>query len=98
MNSHFERIIAQNKLKTYAVLAIYIIIFILIGLLADIIRIDAPSLQEGFIMLLSFYEFPLITFGMAVVAVGIILFSVQRFSRIMLSGNEYKRINPNNVL
>ncbi len=98
MTSHFERIIAQNKLKTYAVLAIYIIIFILIGLLADIIRIDAPSLQEGFAMLLSLYEFPLITFGMTLVALCIIFFSIGQFSRIMLSGNEYKRINPNNVL
>lgn len=98
MTSHFERIIAYNRYKTYAVLCVYITIFIFIGLLADIIRIDAPSLQEGFAMLLSLYEFPLITFGMALVALCIILFSIRQFSRIMLSGNEYKRINPNNVL
>ena len=59
MTSHFERIIAYNRYKTYAVLCVYIAIFIFIGLLADIIRIDAPSLQEGFAMLLSLYEFPL---------------------------------------
>ncbi|TLD95188.1 zinc metalloprotease HtpX [Helicobacter jaachi] len=98
MESHFERIIAQNRLKTYAVLGIYIVIFILIGLLADIIRINANSLQEGFSLLLSFNEFPLITFGMALVACGIVAFSIAQFSRIMLSGNEYKRINPSNVL
>lgn len=98
MTSYFERIIAYNRYKTYAVLCVYIAIFIFIGLLADIIRIDAPSLQEGFAMLLSLYEFPLITFGMALVALCIIFFSIRQFSRIMLSGNEYKRINPNNVL
>ena len=49
MDSRFERIIRQNQLKTYAVLCVYIAIFVFIGLLADIIRLNSESLQEGFI-------------------------------------------------
>ena len=98
MTSHFERIITMNRYKTYMVLCVYMVIFALIGLLADIIRLNAPTLQEGFFLLLSGIEFPLITFGMAVVAFAIICFSLGQFSRIMLSGNEYKRINPTLVL
>ncbi|BDB66779.1 protease HtpX [Helicobacter cinaedi] len=98
MDSRFERIIRQNQLKTYAVLCVYIAIFVFIGLLADIIRLNSESLQEGFYLLLSLQEFPLITFIMGVVAFGVIMYSVGQFSRIMLSGNEYKRINPNLVL
>ncbi len=98
MDSRFERIIRQNQLKTYAVLCVYIAIFVFIGLLADIIRLNSQSLQEGFYLLLTLQEFPLITFIMGIVAFGVIMYSVGQFSRIMLSGNEYKRINPNLVL
>lgn len=98
MDSQFERIIRHNQMKTYAVLAVYIVIFVCIGLLADIIRLNAPTLQEGIYLLLSLQELPLITLGMGGVACGVIGVSVGQFARIMLSGNESKRINPNLVL
>lgn len=98
MTSRFERIIAYNRYKTYAVLCVYVGIFFFIGFLADIIRIDAGSLEEGFYSLLSLNEFPLITFCASIVALGIIYFSIGNFSRIMLSGNQYKRIDPSYVL
>ncbi|GAA8079518.1 hypothetical protein Kazakh3172_09040 [Helicobacter pylori] len=39
--TNFEKIIAQNRLKTNAVLATYCVIFAFIGLLVDVIRINA---------------------------------------------------------
>lgn len=95
---HFEKIIAQNRAKTNAVLITYILIFIFIGLLVDIVRINAPSFWEGFFALITFRIFPLVTFCMLIVALGIIYFSIQNFTGIMLSGSEYELLNPQKVL
>ena len=88
----FQAILQKNALKTYAVLAIYVLIFLLIGLLVDIVRINAPSLEYGFYLLLSLREFPLITALTSLVAVCIIWYSLSRFDAIMLSGDEYEEL------
>ena len=88
---NFQAILQKNALKTYAVLLCYVAIFLLIGLLVDIVRINAPSLEYGFYLLLSFKEFPLITALTSLVAVGIIMYSISRFDvAIMLAGDEYE--------
>nr|WP_256325533.1 MULTISPECIES: zinc metalloprotease HtpX [unclassified Helicobacter] len=89
---NFDSILQKNKIKTYAVLCVYIAIFALIGLLVDIIRIDAPSLEYGFYALLSLREFPLITTIAALVACAVIWYSLSRFDVIMLKGDEYELI------
>ncbi|MDE6885550.1 MAG: zinc metalloprotease HtpX [Helicobacteraceae bacterium] len=98
MNSKFDRIIAANRTKTNIVLIIYIAIFICIGLLVDIVRINAPSLSGGFISLITFRVFPVVTFCMFCVALGIILIMISNFKKIMLSGNEYKKLDKSRVL
>lgn len=98
MNSKFDRIIAVNRTKTNIVLIIYIAIFICIGLLVDIVRINAPSLSSGFISLITFRVFPVVTFCMFCVALGIILIMISNFKKIMLSGNEYKKLDKSRVL
>lgn len=95
---NFERIIAKNKAKTNAVLATYIAIFVCIGLLVDIVRINAVSLSGGFASLVTFQVFPVVSVCMLCVAFGVILFMMSNFKRIMLSGDEYKRIEPTKVL
>lgn len=89
---NFDSIIAKNRLKTNCVIALYLGIFLLIGLLVDIIRINAPSLSYGFYVLLTFQELPIITLLMLGVAFLIILYSISNFKGILLSGNEYKEI------
>lgn len=42
---NFQAILQKNALKTYAVLASYVAIFLLIGLLVDIVRINAQALS-----------------------------------------------------
>ena len=85
---NFQAILRKNELKTYAVLASYVAIFLFIGLLVDIVRINAQSLEYGFYLLLSLREFPLITALTSLVAVGIIMYSISRFDAIMLAGDE----------
>ncbi len=86
----FTRIIRANQLKTNAVLAIYFALFLCIGLLGDIVRINAPS----FGALVSFQIFPLITCIMALCAIAVILYSIGNFRQIMLSGDTYKELTP----
>ena len=98
VKGRFEKIIRQNQKKTNFVLMTYIAIFALIGLLVDIVRIDAKSLGSGFADLLFFRETPIVTLGMAFVALVIIAIMIKNFKRIMLSGNEYRLLNKNRAL
>lgn len=88
----FDKIIKENQFKTKCVIAIYLLIFVLIGLLADIVRINARSLGEGLYQLLTFAKFPLITAVLLVVAALVVCFAIFNFKRILLNGNEYKEI------
>ena len=96
--ANFSAIIAQNRRKTNAVLATYVAIFIIIGLLVDIVRINADSLGSGLIALITFEKMPTVTLIMAFIALVIIWAMIANFKRIMLSGNDYKLLNPNVVL
>lgn len=96
--ANFSAIIAQNRRKTNAVLATYVAIFIIIGLLVDIVRINADSLGSGLIALITFEKIPTVTLIMAFIALVIIWAMIANFKRIMLSGNDYKLLNPNVVL
>ena len=89
---NFNSVIAKNRFKTNCVIALYLCIFLIIGLLVDIVRINAPSLSYGFYVLLTFQVLPIITLLMVGVALAIVLYSVSNFKRILLSGNEYKEI------
>ena len=92
--SPFTRIIRANQLKTNAVLAVYFALFLCIGLLGDIVRINAPSFGAGLAALVSFRIFPLITCIMALCAIAVILYSIGNFRQIMLSGDTYKELTP----
>ncbi|GAA9190939.1 zinc metalloprotease HtpX [Helicobacter pylori] len=96
--TNFEKIIAQNRLKTNAVLATYCVIFAFIGLLVDVIRINANDLGTALFKLMTFQIFPTITMIMFLVAFIIIVVCIQNFSSIMLSGDEYKLIDSSKVL
>lgn len=90
----FEKVIRENQIKTQLVLALYVAIFLFIGLLVDVVRINAPSLQEGLYALIFFHITPLVTLGMGALALGAIGVTILYFKRIMLSGSEYKELLP----
>lgn len=88
----FDKIIRENQFKTKCVIVIYLLIFVLIGLLVDIVRINAQSLSGGFYSLLTLQQFPLVTLLMLGIAGAVVLFTISRFKQILLSGSEYKEI------
>lgn len=88
----FDRIIRENQLRTNCVIVLYVLIFVLIGLLVDIVRINASTLGGGFYMLLSLQKFPLVTAIMLGVALMVVVFTINNFRQILLSGSEYKEI------
>ncbi|WP_104749617.1 zinc metalloprotease HtpX [Helicobacter cynogastricus] len=94
----FDQIIASNQRKSLLVLLTYGATFVCIGLLVDLVRINAPSLGAGLARLLSFQIMPTITLIMLALALGIIFFCINNSQAIMLSGNEYKLIDPSQVL
>ncbi|WRC87849.1 zinc metalloprotease HtpX [Helicobacter pylori] len=96
--TNFEKIIAQNRIKTNAVLATYCTIFAFIGLLVDAIRINANDLGIALFKLITFQIFPTITIIMFLAAFVIIVICIQNFSSIMLSGDGYKLIDTSKVL
>ncbi len=93
INPTFQAILQKNHLKTNCVLICYVAIFVLVGLLVDIVRLDAPSLEWGFMALLSGQEIPLVTIISALIAFGIIVYSLKRFDAIMLKGDEYELLD-----
>lgn len=95
---NFDKVIAKNQARTNAVLVTYIFIFIIIGLLVDVVRINAQSLSSGLVELITFREFPLVTIIMLLIALCVIFVMILNFKKIMLSGSEYKKIDPNKVL
>lgn len=94
----FEAIIAKNRARTNAVLATYLCVFLAIGLLVDVVRINANSLGGGLLSLITFQTFPLVAVIMFGVAIALIAVMLGNFKKIMLSGSEYKKIDPNKVL
>ncbi|CAM3637482.1 zinc metalloprotease HtpX [Helicobacter sp. UBA3407] len=88
----FDKIIKENQFKTKCVIALYLLIFVFIGLLVDIVRMNASNFSEGIYRLLTFREFPIVTCVLLVIAALVVLFVIRNFKRILLSGNEYKEI------
>ncbi|EES89597.1 zinc metalloprotease HtpX [Helicobacter canadensis] len=88
----FDKIIQENRFKTQCVIVLYVAIFIIIGLLVDIVRINASSLLGGFYVLITFQKIPIVTLCLLAIACGIVFYTIRHFKGILLSGNEYKEI------
>ncbi|PAF53356.1 zinc metalloprotease HtpX [Helicobacter sp. 13S00482-2] len=95
---NFQRIIFRNHLKTTAVLMTYVVIFVFIGLLVDIVRINAPSFLLALKELLTFQIIPVVTLCMLIAAILIICICVMNFTQIVLNGSEYKLVDPSKVM
>ena len=94
----FETIIKKNHQKSLLAIITYIVVFVFVGLLVDIVRINAQNFGNALIALISFKIFPTFTVLMCAIAGGIVLYSISNFKRIMLSGSHYKEIDPSKVL
>ena len=91
---NYKNISKLNRKKTKIVLLIYLVIYVFIGLLIDVVMLNSYdlSLFQALEVLATFQVFPMATFVMLVVGAISIWVSILSFHRILLSGNEYVEI------
>lgn len=86
----------NNERKTRMVIALFILIYVAIGLIADtfILQSTYPQLtiQQCLIALITFKAIPYATFIMAGLAIVSLLITYSLYDKIMLLGTEYQEI------
>lgn len=94
----YREAISINKMKSNIVILVYLMIYLSIGLLVDIILLNPSSFSEGFSLLLSGYKLPIATIILG--GIGVLgVFLVMTFGeKIFLSGSEYNILDPNSDL
>lgn len=87
-----------NERKTRMVIALFLLIYVLVGLLVDVFvlknQYSQASLGQCFFALISFKVIPLATLLMLAVAGVSLLVVYSMYDRIMLLGTEYREITP----
>lgn len=88
----------RNERKTRAVVAVFILIYLGVGLIADMAILHSTypqlSLERCFIALVSLKAVPYATLIMGGIAVVSLLITYAMYDRIMLLGTEYREITP----
>lgn len=96
----FRETIRKNNFRTKLVIGTYVLIMLIVGLLGDVaLRPIYPnSLTASMMGYLKFVEVPFVTlFIMAATLIGI--FIISKFGhKLMLSGTQYKLLNPEDGL
>ena len=87
----------SNERRTHAVIALFILIYVLLGLFIDLYlhpQLLDLSVAQIFTALTTFQFIPIATLVLGAVAVISILVTYAFYDRIMLLGTEYHEINP----
>ncbi|KTD32508.1 heat shock protein HtpX [Legionella moravica] len=88
----------QNERKTRRVIALFFLVYIIVGLIADTFVLQSMypriSLEQSFLALITFKFVPLATLLMVVFAAVSLMITYAFYDRIMLLGTEYREINP----
>ncbi|RUR18098.1 zinc metalloprotease HtpX [Legionella sp. km535] len=88
----------QNERKTRRVIALFFLVYIIVGLIADTFILQSMypriSLEQSFLALISFKFVPLATLLMVVFAAISLMITYAFYDRIMLLGTEYREITP----
>lgn len=86
----------RNERKTRLVIMLFIIIYVLVGLLVDVVVIHSEhqqaSLAQLFFALITFQIIPIATLILAGIAVISLMITYTMYDRIMLLGTEYHQI------
>lgn len=94
----WRRQLKLNESKTKRVIAVFILIFVAVGILADtfILYSTYPNvpIKHLLLALLSFKVIPYATLLMLAVAILSLLVTYALYDRIMLLGTEYIEVNP----
>src|SRR5579872_5898841 len=94
----WRSVIRANNRRTFFVIALFIAIYVAIGILVDMFiyteRIPQASLGEIFHALITLQLFPLVTLIMLAVAIISLLVTFSFHDQLMLLGTEYREITP----
>lgn len=93
---NYHEVAQINRHKTYIVLSIYLLIYVGLGLLIDIILMNDGDFTSSLIRLINLEVIPIATLSMLAIAVVSIIISILMFSRIQLSGQDYIEITKDN--
>jgi len=88
----------KNESKTRMVIALYLLIFLAVGLIADTVVLQSMhahlTLEQSFYALITLKVVPLATLIMAGIAGVSLLITYSLYDKIMLLGTEYREITP----
>ncbi|OPX27825.1 MAG: zinc metalloprotease HtpX [Campylobacteraceae bacterium 4484_166] len=99
---NYRKIKKENYRKTNIVMFIYIVLFLLIGLLGETIYISLTippeyNLIDAMVFtykaILSGVHVPIFTISMSVISLVVIFITIKFGNKIMLSGNQYIKLN-----
>lgn len=94
----WRRVLRQNSRRTYFVITLFFLIYLSLGLLADMFIYSESypyaDLAQIFNALVTFQLFPLITLIMVGIAAISLLISYAFYDRLMLLGTEYHEVTP----
>lgn len=93
----------KNKRKTDVVIALFLLIYLVVGLVADTFILQSsyannlpnpPSLMHSFYLIITFKVIPYATIIMGAIAVISLWVTYALYDKIMLLGTEYREITP----
>lgn len=91
----------KNERKTAIVIALFLIIYISVGLLVDVLILQSTNpnsnLQNNLVALLSFKALPFATLIMGGIALVSLMVTYSMYDKIMLLGTEYHEITAENA-
>jgi len=91
----------KNERKTRFVIVIFILIYLIVGLIADILVLQSffpnISMQRAFTALITLQTIPYATLIMGGIAALSLLITFSLYDRIMLLGTEYHEVTPENT-
>lgn len=97
-SSDWRRQIRANERKTRIVIVSFVLIYVLVGLVADVAILHStyPQLQieTSLYLLLTFRIVPYATLIMAIIAILSLMITYAMYDRIMLLGTDYYQITP----
>ena len=93
----------KNERKTRVVIALFLLIYLFVGLIADTFILQTftsqtsqfhPTLEQSFIALITLKAMPYATLIMVGIAVVSLMITYAFYDRIMLLGTEYHEVTP----
>lgn len=96
--SNWRRTLRQNNLRTYIVIAMFFLIYCVLGMTVDLYisasRYPNARLEDIFQALITFQLFPLATVVMFAIAGISLLVTYSMYDKLMLLGIEYHEVTP----